>query len=167
MKSISKLTVVVLLLVVLSSCATIFGKSSYQVRINSSPASSFVILNDKGIEIEKGNTPQVVTLKSSAGYFKKASYRIKFILNGYEEKIVHIDGKLNGWYIGNILIGGLIGMLIIDPASGAMYKLDTLDVNERLSPTSTTQTPESKSQLQILTLNDVPDHLKKHLVKIK
>ena len=37
---------------------------------------------------------------------------------------------MDGWYIGNILFGGLIGMLIVDPATGAMYNLpDRVDIN--------------------------------------
>ena len=34
-----------------------------------------------------------------------------------------MDSSLSGWYWGNIVFGGLIGMLIVDPATGAMYKL--------------------------------------------
>jgi hypothetical protein len=30
---------------------------------------------------------------------------------------------MDGWYIGNILFGGVIGFLIVDPATGAMWKL--------------------------------------------
>ena len=30
---------------------------------------------------------------------------------------------MDGWYIGNIVFGGLIGWLVVDPASGAMWKL--------------------------------------------
>lgn len=167
MKPLIKLTLILFIVVTVSSCATIFGKSSYQIRINSSPASSFVILNNNGTEIEKGTTPRMVTLKSSAGYFKRASYRVKFNLNGYEERIVRIEAKLNGWYIGNVLVGGLIGLLIIDPASGAMYKLETLDVNERLDPAASSQIQNGNRQLQLLTVNDIPEHLKSKLVQIK
>ncbi|PZQ54458.1 MAG: hypothetical protein DI563_32710 [Variovorax paradoxus] len=28
---------------------------------------------------------------------------------------------MSGWYIGNILFGGLIGMIGVDPAPGGMY----------------------------------------------
>ena len=31
---------------------------------------------------------------------------------------------MDGWYIGHILFGGLIGFLIIDPATGSMWKLN-------------------------------------------
>ena len=34
-----------------------------------------------------------------------------------------VTAGLNGWYFGNILIGGLVGMLIVDPLTGAMYRM--------------------------------------------
>jgi hypothetical protein len=40
---------------------------------------------------------------------------------------------MDGWYIGNILFGGLIGILIVDPLTGAMWKLDDV-VYGNLSP---------------------------------
>ena len=92
---------------------------------------------------------------------------MKFNLAGYQERIINIDAKLNGWYVGNILIGGLIGMLIIDPASGAMYKIDRLDVNERLDASSTSGTKTNNKQLQFYSINDIPAHLKSRLVEIK
>ncbi len=34
-----------------------------------------------------------------------------------------LEATLDGWYIGNIIFGGLIGFLIVDPLTGAMWKL--------------------------------------------
>ena len=42
---------------------------------------------------------------------------------GYANKELTIVGTMSGWYIGNILFGGLIGMLAVDPVTGAMYVL--------------------------------------------
>ena len=36
---------------------------------------------------------------------------------------LHLNGTVSGWYFGNILFGGLLGIVAIDPATGAMYKL--------------------------------------------
>ncbi|KGQ53534.1 hypothetical protein IO44_11000, partial [Gallibacterium anatis str. Avicor] len=36
---------------------------------------------------------------------------------------VNVTPKIDGWYIGNILFGGIVGLLIVDPITGAMYKL--------------------------------------------
>src|SRR5687768_11582137 len=109
----------------LSSCASIVSKSNYPILINSHPSeSSISITNSKGIEVYKGNTPATVVLKSSEGFFVRASYQVKFTKAGYEDKIVPVYCKLDGWYWGNFVFGGLIGFLIVDPATGAMYKLD-------------------------------------------
>jgi hypothetical protein len=40
---------------------------------------------------------------------------------GYDKEEVNIEGDANAWYIaGNLVFGGLIGWLIVDPATGAM-----------------------------------------------
>lgn len=125
-----------------SGCATIFGRSNYNMVINSSPSGATLSITDKkGKEIYKGATPANVVLKSSAGYFSKAEYQLKFDLPNHEEKTIPLTSKLNGWYFGNILIGGLIGMLIIDPASGAMYKLPVTTINETLTKKNIAQVP--------------------------
>ena len=67
-----------------SSCATIFGKSSYPVSINSNPSGATVSITDKkSKEVYKGQTPATVTLKSGAGYFGKAEYQVKITSSGY------------------------------------------------------------------------------------
>ena len=147
-----------------SSCATIFGRSSYNVTINSTPAGAQLTVIDKlGKEVYKGQTPATVNLKSSAGYMSKATYQLKFDLPDHEQKIVSVTSNLNGWYIGNILVGGLIGMLIIDPLSGAMYKLPQTTFNETLiKKTSYAQI----SGLQILDINSLSKEEVSKLVKI-
>lgn len=148
----------------LNSCASIVSKSNYPISINSTPSDAKIsITNKKGIEIYKGTTPANLKLKSGAGFFSKASYQVKFEKDGYETKIVPINFKLDGWYIGNIIFGGVIGFLIVDPATGAMYKLDTEFVNETLvKSTSTTENEE----LKIYTFNEIPSDWKEHLVLI-
>ncbi|RYY46259.1 MAG: hypothetical protein EOO06_14835 [Chitinophagaceae bacterium] len=161
-----KLTCIVIFLsVVLSSCATIFGKSSYPFRIATDPAGAQVtITNKKGKEIFKGASPTNVTLKSGAGYFSRAEYQVKLSAPGYDEQIIPINFKMNGWYFGNLLIGGFLGMLVIDPISGAMWKLETSDINTSLlKSTGTVMEPT----LKIMQLKDVPEKDKSQLVKIK
>jgi len=40
--------------------------------------------------------------------------------------------KFNAWYIGNVLIGGLIG-LVVDAATGSIYNLSPNQVNAAMS----------------------------------
>jgi hypothetical protein len=114
-----------------SGCASIISESAYPVSVNSSPVgASFVISNREGNTVATGTTPEVVTLVAGNGYFKKGSYQIVVSKDGYPDKTYAITASLDGWYWGNILLGGLVGLLIVDPATGAMYKLpDRVDIS--------------------------------------
>jgi hypothetical protein len=139
----------------------------YNVRLDSSPNSATVqVFDRKGEEIFNGTTPTQVTLKSGAGYFRKARYTVKYSRPGYLTKEVLIDSDVNGWYFGNIIFGGLIGFLIVDPITGAMYKLDRIDLNETLAAEGRTGMVSEKS-LRILEIQQVPPDIKKHLVSLK
>lgn len=147
-----------------SSCASIVSKSTYPLSINSSPSNAKISITDKkGKEIYLGNTPANVKLKAGAGFFSKAEYQVKFSSPGYDDKIVPVTFKLDGWYFGNLLLGGVLGMLIIDPATGAMWKIETDFLNETLSKSTASVDPEMK----IMTINEIPDSWKNHLVRVK
>lgn len=154
--------------VLLTSCASIVSKSNYPISINSVPSNAKITITDKKQQIiYTGNTPADLKLKASAGFFSKASYLVKYEKEGYEPKIVPINFKLDGWYIGNILFGGFIGWLIVDPATGAMYKLDTPFLNETLAKKNTTAKVKTNDQgLQIYSINDIPSEWRGHLVAI-
>lgn len=107
-----------------TGCASIVSDSQYPVTIASNPAgASFEIVDRNGVMVHTGTTPGSVTLKSGAGYFKTASYTITYKKEGFADSVTTLTATMDGWYIGNLLFGGLIGMLIVDPATGAMYKL--------------------------------------------
>jgi hypothetical protein len=147
-----------------SSCASIVSKSSYPISINSAPSEAKIVIKDKkGIEIFSGQTPTTMKLKAGSGFFGKARYQVTFTKNGYDTKTVPVEFKLDGWYFGNILLGGLIGMLIVDPATGAMYKLETEFLNETLvQSTASVQ----KEELKVYALNEIPTEWKNHLVEV-
>ncbi|MDB6061057.1 MAG: hypothetical protein JWM78_1160 [Verrucomicrobiaceae bacterium] len=48
---------------------------------------------------------------------------IRMQKDGYEDASGTLSPNIAGWYYGNLLLGGAIGMLIVDPITGAMYKL--------------------------------------------
>ena len=165
-KNYFKAIVLLLLVSILHlNCATIVSKSSYPVSIDTNPTGAQVSITDKkGKEIFKGTSPATVKLKAGAGYFSRAEYQVRLSSPGFDEKIVPVTFKLNGWYLGNILIGGLIGMLIVDPASGAMWRIDNNDnIYETLRASTALTTPG----LEIMDVKDVPPHLVKHLIKLK
>lgn len=150
--------------ILFSSCASIVSKGVYPISINSTPSGANIsVITSDGTELYKGNTPAVVNLKAGDGFFKRATYQVKFSKAGYDERIVPINFKVDGWYWGNIIFGGAIGMLIVDPATGAMYKLETEYLNETLTQTGTTQ---NEQELKIYGLDDIPAEWKEHLVRM-
>ena len=81
------------------------------------------VTNRAGQRVHVGETPVTLTLKRGAGYFKSEVYTLAFNKEGYAPQQLTITGSTSGWYFGNILLGGLIGMLAVDPVTGAMYSL--------------------------------------------
>jgi hypothetical protein len=117
--------VIALGMVLGSGCASIVSKSDWPVTVNSKPDGAVcTVRNKKGTVISKAVTPTIFTLKSGDGYFRSANYTLMFEKEGYQPATTELSTGLNGWYWGNIIFGGLIGMLIVDPATGAMWSLD-------------------------------------------
>lgn len=164
MKRFFRLFWILIVLVILCSCASILSKTNWPLTINTKPSGAKVeITNRKGNVVYNGSTPAFMSLKSGGGFFVKESYTVRLTKNGYDEKIIPVECRVNGWYAGNILFGGLIGILIVDPLTGAMYKLDLENINETLIRSNNT----IETALRILEINDIPDDWKDHLVSIK
>ncbi len=147
-----------------SGCASIVGKDAFPLAINSNPDGANILIKDeKGKKMFLGTTPTTVTLTAGESYFHAKSYNITFSKPGYAEQFVEVKATLSGWYWGNILFGGLIGLLIVDPITGKMWKLPT-DVSANLSQKLSLN--QDQPTLKILTLNQVPKNLRKNLVRI-
>jgi hypothetical protein len=120
---------ILFLSVILStSCATVISGARQNVEITSVPSSAKVYIN----EIEIGNTPVQKNLK------RNQNYQLILKLDGYKTYETKLVKKFNAWYIGNVAIGGLIG-LIIDPITGAIHKLKPEEINGDLKSGTTYQ----------------------------
>ncbi|MEE3936928.1 hypothetical protein V2I68_15335 [Pseudomonas viridiflava] len=107
-----------------TGCASIVSDSKYPVAVTSSPSgAAYEIVNEGGVSVRSGVTPDEVTLRAGAGYFDGEKYTVTYRKDGYTSSTQTLESGIDGWYWGNIVIGGLIGMLIVDPATGAMYTL--------------------------------------------
>jgi hypothetical protein len=149
---------------ILSGCAYFMSKSIYPISVNSTPTGAKITVKDnKGINVYSGNTPANFKLKASAGFFSKASYTVTFEMDGYDKRTVPVKFKLDGWYFGNIIFGGPLGILIIDPATGAMWKLDTEFISETLSKTTLSIDEPS---LMVFRYNEIPESWKDKLVRL-
>lgn len=111
--------------IALSGCASIVSKSQYPVTFSSNPPGATVSVKNKaGTEIHRAQTPATVTLAAGDGFFGKASYSVVMEKEGHVPAQQSLSGTLDPWYLGNIIFGGLIGLLIVDPATGAMWQLE-------------------------------------------
>lgn len=112
------------LLFTVTGCATMVGQSEYQVDFDTEPSGARIVVTDRyGALMYKGGTPVTLTLNSSVSYFRRAWYEVKASKDGFEPGKGLLTARVDPYYYGNIFFGGLIGMLIVDPASGAMFRL--------------------------------------------
>lgn len=144
----------------LTGCATIFEGGSQPLTFKSVPeAASITISNRAGEKIHNGTTPATVQLKRGNGYFRKESYTVMIEKPGYAPKQIEVTGAVNGWYFGNILFGGVIGMLIVDPATGAMYTLKPNTVEAALEAVQAQNWNEGERSLTVVLAESVPIEL--------
>jgi hypothetical protein len=69
---------------------------------------------------------------------------------GHATSEVKLESSLSGWYLGNIVFGGLIGMLIVDPMTGAMYNLTPEKIEQPLSSSQAEIIRDKKGFLVVL-----------------
>ena len=150
-----------LLLLSLCGCASIVDGRTPKVSVNSSPEGARVTITDSdGKEVMNDKTPFVAILKRSRGYFKGAQYNLVFELVGYKRAETKITSSLNGWYVGNIFFGGLIGMLVVDPATGAMWTLHPKMIEQPLDKEQAALIREGKGVLVVLKQQATPNELR-------
>ena len=127
-----KKLVILSVLISISGCASIVSDSRYPVQVNSAPVGvSFEVKNEDNRVVASGVTPTNIMLKSGAGYFNGEEYTFTFTSDCNSTRQQILDSELDGWYFGNILFGGLIGLFVVDPLTGAMFKLPE-NVNQNL-----------------------------------
>ena len=130
-----------------TGCATVFSDSSYPVTIVSCPPEAqYKIKNQEGDLLFSGVTPSEVTLDSEDGYFSAAKYTVELNKLGFEKTSVEIEGSLDSWYLGGVFFFPPL-MLIIDPVTGAMWKLPhykaaSLQANESANTLNKQKTEE-------------------------
>ena len=141
----------------MTGCASIFSGSTQTLTFKSVPdTANITITNKLGEKIHTGSTPATVTLKRGNGYFKPAGYQVTFSKEGFQTKTVQVKATVNGWYIANIIFGGLIGFLIVDPVTGAMYTLSPSDINTLLDATQLVTTKKEQQSLTVMLVQDIP-----------
>jgi hypothetical protein len=118
-----KLIFICALIMLTSSCATLFKGTTQMVYFESSPPQADVVAVQKdGTKTTLGKTPCTVSVH-------KKTREIEFVKSDYydEKYPLYANKKAEGWYYVDCVgtVCGLIGLpsMIVDLATGAAYKL--------------------------------------------
>jgi len=111
----------------LASCATILGGGPQQrVSIKADqPKATFLIKDQTGTVVFEGKDPGTLTLP------RKYTYNVEISLDGYATQRLMISQGINGWFWGNLCVGGFIGMGV-DFLTGSMWDLQPSNLNIRM-----------------------------------
>ena len=109
-----------------SGCATIMAGGSDQVKVMTNPPGATVFVDGK----PRGQTPAVIDLDR-----KRDHGELRLELTGFQPVRIVRDKHINDWIFGNILIGGLIGILI-DIATGNASRFDDEQIAVGLTPST-------------------------------
>lgn len=122
-RSVSRLLSLVVCLVAFGGCASLVSGGSQAVTFNSVPDGATVTVN--GLVI--GKTPITTTIK------KKSGQSLVFSKDGYKPITMQLETRMNGWFWGNIVFGGLIGSTT-DGLSGAVNEYSPSQYMVSLQP---------------------------------
>jgi hypothetical protein len=118
-------------------CASIVNGGDREISIATQPPGATASVRKTGgdaldvVAVEK--TPCTISLDPKKSYFSGQSYTLRLELPGYKVTEVELTPKMSGWYWGNLLVGGLIGMLAVDPATGAMWNISPDKIDRKLA----------------------------------
>jgi len=111
----------------LTSCASVVRGSKENFTFLSNPeGAKLEIFDQNNMLVANVTTPAQIALKKGAGFFKGQTYSVKVTKEGYKPSSFRIDNNVNigAYVIGNIFLGGVLGILVIDPITGAMWNLE-------------------------------------------
>ena len=151
---------------VLAGCASIIKGESQEIAINSMPSGADVrIVDEGGTEVFAGVTPVKAQLKKKKSYFHGRDYTIELSHAGHAPREIKLKRSVSAWYIaGNIVFGGLIGWLIVDPLTGAMWTYDPEEIDETL--TSSSSGLEQGLSLHVVLLKEAPPAVRQSMVPL-
>lgn len=97
----------------LTSCSSIMNGSKDKVNIKSTPDGASITVDGN----KMGVTPSVVQLQ------RGETHLVEIQKAGFSKYTLTTGKSITGWFWGNLLCGGLIG-IVIDLATGSAYDVD-------------------------------------------
>jgi hypothetical protein len=120
---------IVLTLLFSVNCGTIVHQTTQSIPVISDPPGAAVKVACGEVE----NDANAVTPTTVEVHRKPEFCFISFEKEGYERADVKLGRKMSPLYLGNVIIGGIIG-LIVDGVNGAMWNRTPHKVEVKLKP---------------------------------
>ena len=102
-------------------CATVMSGSTQTITLTSQPS---------GAKVQCGGT--MLITPATMEMERNKNHTVIFTKDGYESQQVRIKKSMNPWILGNILIGGIPG-IVVDLITGAAADLKPAEVNAVLA----------------------------------
>lgn len=125
----------VALVLSLTGCASIMSGRFQELTFQSNPDGATVTVSGRVI----GKTPLTTSLK------KDANQSLVFEKDGYKPLSMQLSTRLDGWFWGNIVLGGLIGSTT-DGLTGAVNEYSPSQYMVTLIPNGTTKLEEGSTR---------------------
>ena len=152
--------------VAFSGCATIVHSGPRAISVASTPPGAKVSIYDRSDTLVMTNTtPFIAQLTTKYGYFKAQSYRLVFELPGHATTELNLESSVSGWYFANLAFGGLIGMLIVDPLTGAMFNLSPEKIEQPLTRAQAEIMRSGKGVLVVLA-SQTTEHERGEMIRV-
>jgi len=150
----------------MSGCATIVHGGPRAISVASAPVGAKVSIYDRSDTLVMTNTtPFIAQLPTKYGYFKSQSYRLVFEMPAHATAEVNLTSSVSGWYFANLVFGGAIGMLIVDPLTGAMFNLSPEKIDQNLSATQAKVIKDRTGFLVVLS-SEITEQERTQMVRV-
>lgn len=106
-------------LVLATGCASIVSGTTQEITFNSNPPGANCDITRSGASLQKVTTPSSTIVQKT-----KYDLQVTCAKPGYVTTAVTDKSGLEPWVLGNIVFGGIIG-IIVDASTGAQNKYDT------------------------------------------
>jgi len=151
----------------ITGCATIVHSGPRAISVASTPPGAKVSIYDRSNTLVQTNTtPFVAQLSTKYGYFKGQAYRLVLEMPAHATAEVNLQSSVSGWYFGNLVFGGLIGMLIVDPVTGAMYNLKPEKIEQPLTA-SQAEVVRNGNGVLVVLVSQTTEHERSEMVRVE
>lgn len=140
------LSLILLSLATLTSCATIMHGTHQSIGISSNPSNANVWVDRSFV----GNTPIIVEMSRKDNHF------VRIEIEGYQPYEATFSRQMSGWVFGNIVFGGIIG-LAVDAISGGIYMLTPDQVQAEMLSNHFAYSKNSKDSYIAVVLTPKPE----------